>query len=179
VNNVFEAHVFKRRNRGDREEIRLKLFNLDGSPFGGSGGSQPVYARGEFTFDSIPGNNASLDFSTADEGSFFEGCEVEGEKLWAPPGVYLMQVAYALNSSDPQPTFIVASLDTHYDEGVGWSPEPLQAWSGEGADLEYTAFLQIDGWGFANLPFYFQVVTQHDSPDLSGSVMFQIARATG
>ena len=32
MGNVFKAHIFKQRQRGEREEVKLTLFNLDGSP---------------------------------------------------------------------------------------------------------------------------------------------------
>lgn len=37
---TFDAHIFRRRKRGEREEVRLKLFNSDGTPaeLGGGGG---------------------------------------------------------------------------------------------------------------------------------------------
>jgi hypothetical protein len=35
---VFSAHIFGRRRKGDREEVRMQLFNEDGSPFTGGGG---------------------------------------------------------------------------------------------------------------------------------------------
>lgn len=37
MSGLFNAHIIGRRKRGDREEVRLKLFNPDGSPFSGRG----------------------------------------------------------------------------------------------------------------------------------------------
>jgi hypothetical protein len=39
MGNMFNAHIFRRRSVGEREEVRLKLFNLDGTPFEGGGGA--------------------------------------------------------------------------------------------------------------------------------------------
>ena len=41
--NSFRAHIFKQRNVGEREEVRIKFFNADGSPadLGGGGGGEP------------------------------------------------------------------------------------------------------------------------------------------
>jgi hypothetical protein len=33
MGSLFKAHIFKERTRGPREEVKLKLFNLDGSPW--------------------------------------------------------------------------------------------------------------------------------------------------
>jgi len=41
MGNMFTAHLFGRSKRGDREEVRIKLFELDGSPFAGGRGGQP------------------------------------------------------------------------------------------------------------------------------------------
>lgn len=38
MSNTFGAHIFKRRSVGEREEVTIKLFNADGSPFEGGGG---------------------------------------------------------------------------------------------------------------------------------------------
>lgn len=63
MTNVFNAHIFKRRRRGEREEVTLKMYNLDGSPLNlpGGGGSVPVPVSDEptllyETFDGTLGN---------------------------------------------------------------------------------------------------------------------------
>jgi hypothetical protein len=33
MGSLFKAHIFKERTRGPREEVKIKLFNLDDSPF--------------------------------------------------------------------------------------------------------------------------------------------------
>ena len=38
MGNLFDAHIFKRRSIGEREEVKLKMFNLDGSPLEVGGG---------------------------------------------------------------------------------------------------------------------------------------------
>ena len=40
MGNLFKAHIFKERTRGPREEVKLKLFNLDDSPIEIGGGSE-------------------------------------------------------------------------------------------------------------------------------------------
>ena len=44
--NSFDAHIFKRRNVGEREEVRLKLFKLDGTPVDMEGSTGPAGAEG-------------------------------------------------------------------------------------------------------------------------------------
>src|SRR5205085_6912302 len=37
MSDFFNAHIVGRHRHGDREEVRMKLFNADGSPFSGRG----------------------------------------------------------------------------------------------------------------------------------------------
>jgi hypothetical protein len=55
MGNTFGAHIFKRRTRGEREEVTIKLFKMDGSPLNLSGETEvdpdapkPMFFRGNW-----------------------------------------------------------------------------------------------------------------------------------
>lgn len=50
MGNMFKAHIFKRRSVGEREEVDIRMFNLDGSPFDPGAGESPLLAawQGDF-----------------------------------------------------------------------------------------------------------------------------------
>lgn len=55
---LFNAHIFKRRSRGDREEVRIKLFNLDGTDADlGGGEAKSIFFAGTFNVEPIPDNS--------------------------------------------------------------------------------------------------------------------------
>lgn len=70
MGNVFNAHIFKRSSRGEREEVRLKLFNPDGTPveLGGGGGLtwEGVYSAQEYATGSVVRHGTHLYIATED-----------------------------------------------------------------------------------------------------------------
>lgn len=56
MGNMFTAYIFKRKNTGQREEVRMRLFNLDGTPveIGGGGLSwEGAYSAQEYSMGSV------------------------------------------------------------------------------------------------------------------------------
>lgn len=183
MSNRFHAHIFKQRSVGEREEVLLRLFNSDGTPFV-MGGVERVYVNGEFDSAILPAEQSPIDWSTMTEGGVITGGEVDADdptKLWMPPGIYFMTIMYSVAVSGT-PTYMLAALSAGYDEGNGVIPDQVSAWAGAGTEssgeaVPYNSQARGDGWGVGSIPFYFQIATAHDAPDpLSGSILLRIAR---
>lgn len=104
---LFNAHIFKRRSRGDREEVRIKLFNLDGTDAelggGGGGASQSLRVRSDAA--GLIELEASLPTDIPFGNTFLfhkEGFEFEAGDLEIPaaPGIYLFQMEDSWGSLD-------------------------------------------------------------------------------
>jgi hypothetical protein len=65
MGNTFGAHIFKRRQVGEREEVTIKLFNPDGSPF--TGGTPPDPTPPFSLLDVFKGDyDADVDYSAGE-----------------------------------------------------------------------------------------------------------------
>jgi hypothetical protein len=103
--NTYRAHIFKERNVGEREEVKLKIFGPDGSPIdltgvggnGGGGGDSETMSfvgamqpEGDIDHETI----AILPFNMA-QNLQVEGFELgqgDDPSLYVPAGVYLTKI---------------------------------------------------------------------------------------
>lgn len=100
MGNLLNAHIFGRSRRGDREEVRLKLFNPDGTPadFGGGGGLNWNVSRMDPQM-SLPAGPAVTDigdpvtFTVPESGVVAVFAKIE---IWNPPNT--AQVSFMLDS---------------------------------------------------------------------------------
>jgi hypothetical protein len=180
----FEARLLPRRKEGDVQVVQLEF------PSGGPSGAEPVYARASWVWDDpVVMPNATLSLEDRDQGnSFFVGCEIDANdptRLNLPPGVYVMSAMFSLNAGSTDPTFFSAGINPGFDVGDGLVPDSVYAATGPdsgsssptGQPLDPAIdFLQTQGSGFANIPFYATFVVNHDSPDLFGYVDFRLTR---
>lgn len=96
---LLKAHIFKRRSRGQREEVDIKLFNHDGSPYtgGGSGGGASQSLRVNSHADELVESEAIMPLDIAFGNTFVlhnEGFEFDAGDLEIPasPGIYMFQM---------------------------------------------------------------------------------------
>lgn len=176
MGNLFNAHIFKHRQVGEREEVKLRLFNQDGSP-ADLGGGDSVYAIGNWSFDRasqiyLP-TNTNLDFADMVDPTLVGATidETDSTKLWLPPGNYLMTIDASWNIQSQHPTYFSVSLFGSWDEGDGNVPDGPMLTLPDGVSQGTK-----DAWGIADIPFYVQVSASHDSPDLGATVNFQLAK---
>jgi hypothetical protein len=134
---VFNAHIFGRRSRGDREEVRMKLFNEDGSPFsGGEGGAPLDSARFLFSAVGDPGNNMELRTASDSNVIIYSGswsrvpeAAAEEEGQWyvgairpPGPGVYLLMGFVNFFDSSMQSELIKVTMSS---EGNPYSSQSI------------------------------------------------------
>lgn len=113
MGNLFKAHIFKQRTRGSREEVKIKLFNMDDSPFelgdgapGGSGGGPSIYISGHNIQKGVLGTTDFLYFDGSENNLDIVGIPLsDGQSIELPSGIYTS-------------TFSVG-FDTAHDDGVG------------------------------------------------------------
>lgn len=127
---TYKAHIFKQRNVGEREEVKIKLFNSDGTPLllGGGGGSDEAklfFAGPSFEADFPDGPVSRIAFASASP-SHSEGFDIPPEvigfdgvmMLEVPPGPYLVRVIPDWNfSSAPSSGYVQANLVLVDSEG--------------------------------------------------------------
>lgn len=124
MSNVFTAHLFGRSKRGDREEVRMLLFNPDGSPtdFGSGGGGSPTKMLDLWSSldNGIPNTAQEIPvpFGDGEQGLVLanEGFDVSvGDTQFdVPAGAYLVQLAPSLAYPDLPPTSGFASVHLYF-----------------------------------------------------------------
>jgi hypothetical protein len=131
MSNLFNAQLFGRRKRGDREDVRMKLFNLDGSPLVLGGSSSPGGSAEQLVYyggSSVPiQNNPGTDVDTP--GTFgdswldyVKGFDVDpgDATLQAPEGAYFAQMGLTFNyEGTVDPGWLTVSLNMSYTDGNG------------------------------------------------------------
>ena len=97
---LLKAHIFKKRSRGEREEVEIRLFNMDGSEHEGGGGGGGGVSKALRVRSSAPGLVESEESPSYDIpfGNNFvaykSGFEFESGDYEVPagPGIYLFQI---------------------------------------------------------------------------------------
>ena len=130
--NTYRAHIFKERNVGEREEVKLKIFGPDGSPLdlgGGGGGSvESTYYSGYANMDFDPGipknspNPVIIPF-IVDDWTYQSGdINIENGDLTipAPAGLYLVKIqaywAWTTYPALPEDGQAGVSMNFMYDD---------------------------------------------------------------
>lgn len=100
---TYKAHIFKRSQTGDREEVKLKVFAPDGSPINlGGGGSEGV----EWTFR----GGASAPDPGVENSGFNVVLEYDPPIPLAPAGSYLAKLGVTWGVGTPSSGEAVAQL---------------------------------------------------------------------
>jgi hypothetical protein len=105
---LLKAHIFKKRSRGDREEVEIRLFNQDGSEYeggGAGGGGASMALRVRSSMSELVESEAVLPYDVPfgdlfvlnKEGFEFDGGDME---IPAPPGVYLFHIQDSWTNKD-------------------------------------------------------------------------------
>lgn len=193
MGNLFKAHIFKERTRGPREEVKLKLFNLDGSPAeiggGGDGGTvDPIFGKFFFDFADpvfIP-DNVPVSFDDIMGQSRYTGFEFDDTKLLLPAGIYEYSMNIEVNIQNVSGTYLGVTLNFNYEWEEGMPdyivPAQLSLDSGPDAidklsrEVPYATSMAGSAWGIAETDSYLEVSLGTDFVELEGSVGITIAR---
>ena len=99
---TYKAHIFKERNVGEREEVKLKIFGPDGSPLdlvGGGGGGSPaaetVAYQGWVSKNTVPGDDQAFTLVPfGEQNDYVSGIDApDGEEfIEVPAGMYVAKI---------------------------------------------------------------------------------------
>lgn len=126
---TYNAHIFKQRNVGEREEVKLKIFGPDGVPLdlgaGGDGGSV-VYFEGQTDLmGPIPGDESFFMDITFDSGvvDHLVGMTIEdggdlGSQIRGPAGVYVAKLSPSWLGWNTTPTEGLGQVSLIHNDDV-------------------------------------------------------------
>jgi len=132
---MLKAHIWKRRTRGEREEVDISLFNEDDSPFVGGGGGVTQYLRGSGINKSVMGTNDGLYFDGSESNLDIVGFELGvSQALPLPSGIYVSswQIGFDINADDGvgDTTRLFNAAVQPLGAQVEWSPQkPAGGWA--------------------------------------------------
>lgn len=129
MGNMFNAQIFGRRKRGDREEVRLKLFNLDGSPadIDGGGGGLNYAASGSVGVpndgeDYFPELDTLLPDGSA--GVYLAKLNVNWAIINPTSGGASVMLVHIADSDQTETTICIIELNTRHDT-MGYGDDQL------------------------------------------------------
>jgi hypothetical protein len=169
---LLKAHIFKKRSRGEREEVEIKLFNMDDTDVelggGGSGGASLAF-HGAANMDPVPndGNEHDVALGSSD-APLVEGFELtDGELHGAPAGLYSVQLRGEwTNFGSADTGYINARLLFYYGED-DWVDTAI-ALDQMGPDLE-TPFIRNQMFVAPEEGYFKLTVAQALSPSHSAT----------